>query len=195
MSSSLKKLLKMVSQLQLIVYLSLMNFNFPGNLDFLLKSLQSLADLKIIPSGFLKTLFEPKGETKPEEIDENLKVNGYTSSNFLVNMGGFLIIIILLSVGICLIIVLGCVIKKMKQNLAIKKWYYKIYFKIFWGIIMLSLTHSYMKVAVSNMISLKQSGWSKPADLAMFAGYLNGFPLFIMWYVLYHKQELITLHD
>ena len=148
----------MVSQLQLIVYLCLMNFNFPGNMHFLLQNLQGLADLKLIPSEFINELF---GDDDKENMNPNLEVNGYSSSNFLVNLGGFLVVIILLSIFACLLGCFGLIIKKMKENPTIKKWYYKMYYKIFWGIIIQCLIHSYTKIAISNMISLKQNGWSK----------------------------------
>lgn len=86
-----------------------MNFNFPGNMHFLLTNLQGLADLKLVPSEFIKDLLgdEPKGD-----VDPNLEENGYSSSNFLANMGGFLVIIVLFLIGVLVLVVLGCILRR-----------------------------------------------------------------------------------
>jgi hypothetical protein len=48
----------MISQLQFIVYLLLMEVNFPGNMHYLLSNLMGLADLKIVPTEWLEKLFQ-----------------------------------------------------------------------------------------------------------------------------------------
>jgi hypothetical protein len=181
MSSSLKKLLKMVSQLQLIVYLCLMNFNFPGNMHFLLVNLQGLADLKLIPSGFIKDLL---GDTKePKNIDPNMKANGYSSGNFLTNLGGFLVVGVLFSLGVCTLICFGCILKRCKESYEMRKRYIKLKHKVFWGMITQVAIHSYTKMAISCFISLKSSSWTSASSLGIFFLYLNGFPLWIMYFV------------
>jgi len=87
-----------------------MNFNFPGNMHFLLVNLQGLADLKLIPSGFLKDLI---GDTsKPKNLDPNMEANGYGSSNFLINLGGFLVVGLLFGLSVCILMCVGCLLKR-----------------------------------------------------------------------------------
>jgi len=80
----------------------------------------------------MKQYLPEEGPTLP---DPNMEANGYGSSSFLANMGGFLVVIIGFLFFVIVIVVFGICLKKLGDNLEVKKAYKKLYYKVFWGMI------------------------------------------------------------
>jgi|DEB0MinimDraft_12_1074336.scaffolds.fasta_scaffold72881_1 hypothetical protein len=64
-----------------------------------------------------------------------MEANGYSSGNFLANLGGFLVVGILFLLGVCFLVGFGIILKRCAENHEMKKAYKKLYYKVFWGMI------------------------------------------------------------
>ena len=60
MASSLSKLFKIVGQIQMIVFISLITINFPSNMSSLLSNLSTIAEMDYIPETWKKNLYSTK---------------------------------------------------------------------------------------------------------------------------------------
>ena len=95
----------------------------------MLQNLSSLADLKMIPSEWVEQFISKSGFN----TDLNMIANGYKSTNFIENLGGFVVVIGLFVFFVILLILAGVAVNKLKNNLKVRKFYKKMYFKVFWG--------------------------------------------------------------
>jgi hypothetical protein len=97
-------------------------------MQFILKQLNGLANLKVIPADWIKSLVENFAPVDESKNSENLKANGYESTNILINLGGFLPILAISLVGVIVLAIIGCIIKKFKvlRNPKVRKLVTKI---------------------------------------------------------------------
>lgn len=140
----------------------------------------------MIPSEWIDQFLGKSGLN----MDLNMIANGYKSTNFFQNLGGFVVVIGLFVLFVIFLVIIGVAINKLKNNLKVRKLYKKVYVKVFWGSVLQVCIHSYTKICISNFIDLKNSKWTSPAGLLTFLFYLNGFPLFVMYFVWEYRKQL-----
>lgn len=115
LASSLSKLFKIVGQIQMIVFISLISINFPSNMSSLLVKLSTIAEMDYIPEQWKKNLYSTK-----EKMVENQKFvqNGFKRTNFLENIGGFAVFIAGLLIAMTLLCLMRTILKIVEKSLS-----------------------------------------------------------------------------
>ena len=128
-------------------------------MELLLNNLRGLADLKLIPVEFMQNIMYKMGVENDITDDQKLRSNGYATSNLLLNMGGFAIVLAIFLVLVILLVIFGLIMKFILTSPKWQRIYKKLHYKVFWGLILQACIHSYIKLAISNMINLNATGW------------------------------------
>jgi hypothetical protein len=111
--------------------------------------------------------------------NSNLAANGYASDNIILNLGGFAVVIFMFFVGVVFFLLVGALNKCCCSNSRVYGIYKKVYYKIFWGMILTTIIHSYLKITISATIQIKNSDTLSPSGMIIMVFFCIGFPAFI----------------
>eukprot|EP00347_Sterkiella_histriomuscorum_P020476 403337656 len=91
---SMKNLWNLVTTLQLITHLPLLNIYIPGNAVEVMKAFISISNLNLIPKDLTKSIFDSIIPSTDSESQDKNTLMGYGSSSILVNIGSIAIVLI-----------------------------------------------------------------------------------------------------
>jgi hypothetical protein len=144
-----------VNTLQLISTQSEFNLNYPANSQTVMSVIKDLANLEIIPKEyvndylffFLKGLeknnrSQPSDQSQESDSTEQAgQADSEEEEESIVEKVGSLLLI---ACGIVLLLITLSVFKVLKKiSKRIRRWYYKIYYALFWNGIIVYILESY----------------------------------------------------
>ena len=140
-----------INTLQMILYLPMLEVNFPANVKFMYSILLSVASLDLIPSEYTTQLVFDFSVDLDKPYSNILEELGYETHNSILNLGSIFIYFVVFVVGIVFIYVI-------KKSGIQKNWIIKLYkviknLLIFNGFILLFM-EGCMEVVISAYVNL-----------------------------------------
>eukprot|EP00347_Sterkiella_histriomuscorum_P005711 403355560 len=151
---SMKNLWNLVTTLQLITHLPLLNIYIPGNAVEVMKAFISISNLNLIPKDLTKSIFDAIIPSTDSENQDKNALMGYGSSSVLVNIGSVAIILIVLLIVFALIFIL---IKLRHKCKAIQSFVLKIKSMLFYGTLIQTFQKGYLCMCISTFLSFNTS--------------------------------------
>lgn len=111
----MKKLWQLISTLQILVHYPLLNLPMQANVLMVLKGIQDISNLNIIPKDKIKAFVNNIVADTHDGVEGSFGDMGYESSNTLHNMGLVAILIVTTGILIAIIVVIGKVCRKSKM--------------------------------------------------------------------------------
>jgi len=117
-------------------------------------------------------------------------MNGYSSDNFILNMGGFAIVLASILVGAVALMLAFLCLKACNKSARVQAAFTKVKEIVFWSLLLQTCIHSYIKTAIAALLGLDQSEWTDGSSWVVSAAYLVGFPFFVTMYNWKHLEEI-----
>ncbi|TNV73902.1 hypothetical protein FGO68_gene10999 [Halteria grandinella] len=158
---SMKKLWQLISTLQILVHYPLLNLPMQANFLMVLKGIQDISNLNIIPKDKIKVFVNNIVADTQDGIEGSFGDMGYESSNTLHNMGLVAILIVATGILIAIIVVIGkvCRTSSKVQNLI-----QKIKTKLMFNPIIQAQLKGYIKLSLACLISLNNFATLTPGS-------------------------------
>ena len=154
MGFSLKSVLEMINALQIIILLPLIDTKIPANAHMFFSRLTETAAFDFIEIGDFVQDFLELPLSNP--VNERFEASGMESTYYINNLGTFYLIIwlyfLLVIFWLIFLILWMCTDKK-----CFKKWHYNLQTKLFWNGLIVTVTESFVVVALCTFLSFHES--------------------------------------
>ncbi|TNV87736.1 hypothetical protein FGO68_gene8017 [Halteria grandinella] len=170
---SMKKLWQLISTLQILVHYPLLNLPMQANVIMVLKGIQDISNLNIIPKDKIKAIISSIVTDSSDGVRDSFGEMGYESSNTLHNMGLVAILVVGILIIIGLIVLIGKICAKSNmQGFFISQFCYraknviqKIKAKLMFNPIIQAQLKGYIKLSLACLISLQNVSYQELYNL------------------------------
>ena len=111
----MKKLWALISTLQILVHYPLLNLPMQANVVMVLKGIQDISNLNIIPKDKIKALINSIVRDTSQTVEGSFGDMGYDSENTFQNMGLVIVLVVIAILFILFILLLGRVSKSSQR--------------------------------------------------------------------------------